>query len=845
MLQDLRHAARMLFQSKGWTAVVLLSLALGIGANAALFSGVNGLLLRTLPVPHPETLVRLKYAGANEMRRSSTGYGYNGKTPSGEDIRESVSYPIYQALLSANQTLIDIAASAPIGSLNVVVDGKAELATALLVSGNYFRLLNVPAQIGRALGSEDDQAGAPAVAVISHGFWQKRFGGQASVIGRTVTMNNTPVTIVGVTPQPFTGIQNLTDSGTDITIPLAFDPQFGGNSGPIPRLKDGTYWFLQMMGRLKPGITPDQVRGNLDGTFQAAAREGWTSYLASITAEQRALSRNQNRTAVPRLQVDTGSRGLYAVDGDTLRSATILSVVVGLILVIVCANVANLLLSRSASRQKEISVRLSLGASRYRLVRQLLTESLLLSFLGGLLGIAVGYWSRQLLPFASGAPLDWRVLGFVSGVCVLTGIAFGMVPALRATRIDLSGSMKETSRNVTRSRTLLTKSLLVVQVAISLVVLIGAGLFLRTVQNLRRVDAGFNTRNLIVFSVNPRLNGYPPARVGTLYEQLEDAVRAVPGVKSVSHSQASLLSGSTSITGMFIQGRTASGSTPGGGLDLWSMTVSPEFFDTLEIPIVRGRTFDVRDTLPNAPAVSVINETAARKYFPGEDPLGKRWGNSLEQNRDIEIVGIVRDTKYTNLRDEAPPTGFRPYPQQTTLNASFQVRIAADPAATMQAVRDVVRQIDANLPIVRMTTQSDLVEGRFTQERFFAASYALFGGLALLIASIGLFGLMSYSVARRTNEIGIRMALGARQFDVTRMVLRESLTMVTIGIVVGIVTALAAGRLVSTMLFGLTPRDTLTMGIAVAVMLIVSTLAGYLPARRASRVDPMVALHYE
>jgi predicted permease len=846
MLQDLKHAVRLLLQTKGWTAVVLLSLALGIGANTALFSGLNALFLRTISVPHPETLVRVRYAGANDMRRSSSTYNFSGKNAAGEDIRETTSYPIYQSLRSANQTLTDIAASAPMGSLNAVVDGKAELATAFIASGNYFQIVGVPAHAGRTLQPEDDIPSAPQVAVISYGYWQKRFGGEPSVIGRAVSMNNTPVTIVGVMPQGFTGVQSLTDAGADITLPLALDPQFSGNtSGQTPRLKDGTWWWLQMVGRLKPGVTFEQVRGNLDGTFQAASRETWTSYLASIPPDQRSLSRNQNRTAVPHLEVDSASRGIYDADNNTRRSATALSVVVGLMLVIVCANVANLLLSRAAVRHKEISVRLSLGATRVRIVRQLLTESVLLAVAGGALGLLVGYWSRQLLPFAQTAPLDWRVFGFVASLCLMTGIAFGLFPALRATRVDLSGSMKETSRNVTRSRTFLSKSLLIVQVAISLVVLIGAGLFLRTMQNLRNVEVGFNTRNLVIFSVNPRLNGYDAVRVASLYDQIHASLKAVPGVRAVSHSQTALLSGSSNQTSMFIQGKPANGSTPGGGHSLWQMTVSPEFMETLEIPLVRGRNLDVRDTLPKAPQVSVINESAAKQYFPGEDPIGKRYGSSLEQNADVEIVGIVKDTKYASLRDAAPPTAFRPFAQQTTNAATFEVRTFAAAESMIAAVREAIGKVDANLPLIRVSTQTDLVEGRFTQERFFAMAYSLFGGLGLLLAAIGLFGLMSYNVARRTNEIGIRMALGAQRQDVVQMVLRESLIMVAVGTVIGISAALAAGRLVATMLFGLAPHDVVTIVVAIGVLATVSLLAGYLPARRASRVDPMVALHYE
>ena len=844
MLQDFKHAVRVLLQAKGWTIVVLLSLALGIGANTALFSGVNGVLLRTVPVPDPDTLVRLRSAGQNDMRRSSSGYGFNGKNAAGEDIRETTSYPIYQTLRSANSTLVDIAASAPAGQLNVIVDGKAELAAGYFVSGNYFGLLGINSRLGRTLTADDDNASAAPVVVLSYSFWMKRFGGDPSVIGKTLNANTRPLTIVGVTPREFTSILNLTDAGPDMWLPLALDPLLAPNVTSNVRLKDAANWWVQLIGRLKPGVTYQQVRGNLDGPFQNAARDGWSSYMASVSAEERARSQNQNRKAVPHLEVDSAARGIYSVIPATIRSATILSVVVGLMLVIVCANVANLLLSRSAARQKEISVRLSMGATRYRLVRQLLTESLLIAFVGGVLGLVVAYWSRQLLPFAQTAPLDWRVFAFTAALCLLTGVAFGLVPALRATRVDLSGSMKEASRSVTRSRTLLSKSLLVTQVAISVVVLIGAGLFLRTLYNLRSVEVGFNTRNLAVFSVNPRINGYNAERSATLYDQLHETLSAIPGVQGVSHSLATLLSGSSSSTGMFIKGGSLNPASKQGDFELWTVTVSPTFLQTLEIPIVRGRHIERRDTLPKAPPVAVINETAAR-LFKGEDPIGKRFGFSIEESGQVEIVGIVRDAKYENVRDAAPPTAFLPFTRERALNATFEVRYTGATAAATQSIRDTVRQVDPNLPIVRMTTQAELVEGRYQQERFFAMSYALFGALAVLLASLGLFGLMSYSVARRTNEIGIRMALGAQKWNVIGMVLRESAIMVAIGITIGLIAALAAGRLVTTLLFGLAPTDVLTIVLSIGVMILVGMAAAYLPARRAARVNPMSALHYE
>jgi predicted permease len=846
VIGDLAYAVRTLRNSPAFTATAVLSLALGIGANSALFSGVNALLLRTIPIPHPQSFVRLRSAGKNDMRNSSSRYGFSGKTPADEDIFETTSYPVYQALRAANQTLTDIIASAPLGDLNVVVGGKAELSSSLVVSGNYFQVLEVSVEIGRTLTQEDDRPEATPVAVISHGFWQRRFGGQASVIGQTITVNNVPVTIIGVTRQEFTGVYNLTESAPDITMPLALDmqldPAFDNANLKTGRINDGTWWWLQITGRLKPGVHIEQIKANLAGPFEAAARATFASYLTSITAKERSSSQFQNRTAVPHLLVDSASRGIYEVNTDTLQSAKVLSVVVGLLLAIVCANIANLLLSRAAARQKEITVRLSLGATRARLVRQLLTESFLLSFMGSALGVAVGYSARQLLPFAHSAPIDWRVLGFAALLCVTTGLAFGLIPALRATEGGLSGSMKETSRNISRSRTFLTKSLVVVQVAISVTVLIGAGLFLRTLRNLREVDPGFNPRNLVIFTINPTLNHYDSLRITNLYNGIQREIESLPGVRSISRSNVAPLSGSENTTHMFIQGKPPKGEH---GEELWVMRVSPEFFETLGIPLIRGRNLDERDAQPKDPQVCVINETAARQYFPGEDPIGKRWGNSVEQSGDREIVGIVRDIKYRSVRDAAPPTGFMPQHPDAAGNLTFEVRTAGDPALFMQPIRQIVQRVDSNLPIVHMSSEIELAEGQLKQEQFFALSYSLFGGLALLLASIGLFGVMSYNVARRTNEIGIRMALGVERADVLRMILQESLSMVFIGIGVGCVAALAARRLIATMLFGVPPADAISIGAAIGLMLAVSLISGYLPARRAARVDPMVALHYE
>jgi predicted permease len=855
MVNDVRHAIRTLLREKAWTAMVVLSLALGIGANTALFSAVNGLFLRPVAVTHPDDLVRLKWAGRNDMVTDSSDYGFSSRV--GDQRRETAdtvvratfSYPMYLQFRADNQTMEDLAACAPYGRANVVVDGHADVATAFVTSGNYYRMLGLTANPGRTIVREDDLPTAAPVAVISARYWRTRFGGDPGVVGKSVLLNHVPVTIVGVIAPDLIDMQQAVREGPDVAVPLSLIPQLTNipaapGEPAVPILERPTYWWLQIVGRLKPGVTAAQVQANLESVFQHTARAGLDAYLAALPADVRSDSRNRNRSRVPQLLVQSASRGIYDVNVSDSRAVTILSVVVALMLLIVCANVANLMLSRAATRQKEISVRLSLGATRARLVRQLLTESLLLSAIGGALGVLVGRWGQQLLPVVAGqlAPLDWRVLSFALVVTVATGVVFGIAPALRATAMNVSAALKETARSVAGTRSIVSKSLLVLQVAVSLVLLIAAGLFLRTLSNLRNVDVGFNTRNLVLFRVSPMLNGYDDARTVALYRQMIDRLRGVPGVRSAALSNVQLLSASVNSTSIFVQGRTYADNQRES---INRLAISPGFFDTMEMPIRVGRAFTDRDD-QKAPKVVVINETAVRKYFPNENPIGRRFGTSVETAGQLEIVGVLRDAKYDSVRDDVPPTMYVPHTQQVRApQAIFHVRTAGDPSVTLPSIREAVRQIDATLPLMNVTTQVEQVEKRLGQERVFAQAYALFGALALLLASIGLFGLMSYNVARRTNEIGIRMALGAHTDAVLALVMRESMTLVGVGVAIGLVAALAASRLVASLLFGLAPTDAATMVGSVMVMIVVSGVAGYVPARRAARVDPLVALRYE
>jgi len=846
MLKDLRHAIRMLAGAKGWTAVIVLSLALGIGANTALFSLVNGLLLTKLPVKDPDTLVRFRYVGRNDAVTDSSDYGFR-KTVGGENVRSTFSYPMFQQFLRDNRTMTDLFACAPIGRVNVVVDGHAEIASSFISSGNYYRLLGVGARLGRTILPEDDRPDASAVAVISSRYWHSRFGTDPAVLGKTVSVNDRPVTIIGVLPPDFTGVQQPVAEPPDISFPLSMDSQLEviPQKGP-PRLAQATTWWLQVMGRLKPGTTAAQVQGNLEGVFQHTARAAMESYLKSLPDEERSTAVNRSRSQIPRLRVEDGSRGLYDVSPNELRSVTILSAVVALVLLLVCANIANLLLSRATTRQRELSVRLSLGATRGRLVRQLLTESLLLAVMGGGLGILVAYWGRQLLPGSTNqAPaLDWKILAFVAGVTVATGIIFGIAPALRGSGMNVNAALKESGRSVVATRGILGKSLLVAQVAISVVLLVGAGLFLRTLHNLRQVDVGFNPQNLVLIRVSPQLNRYDDARTVQLYKRIFDRIGALPGVKGVTMSLPALLSGSVNSWDIYVQGRVYPTSREGLDVEIYRLVVGPDFFKVMEIPLLSGRTFTEQD-VDTAPKVVLVNEAAAHKFFPGDNPLGRRFGPSAETAGQLEIVGVVRDVRYSSVREPAPPTMYVPYRQARLGNAVFEVRSAGAVQASVAAIREAIRNVDANLPLLDVSTQLEQIERRFAQEKVFAQAYTLFGAIALLIASVGLFGLMSYSVARRTNEIGIRMALGAQQYDVLTMVMRESMLLVVAGVVIGIGAAAAASRLVDALLFGLPAIDLPTMGVAILVMLVVSALAGYLPARRAAGVDPMVALRYE
>src|SRR5262245_2051065 len=721
MLKDLRHGVRTLLQARGWTAVIVLSLALGIGANTALFSAVNGLFLRTLPVREPDGLVRLKWSGKNDVTTSSSDYGFSGGDATGQ-IRATFSNAMYRQFVAGNRTLDDLFACAPYGSANVVVDGTAEIASAFISTGNFYRVLGLTANPGRTIVPDDDRPDAPPVAVISARFWRTRFASDPKAVGKVVQVNGVPVTIVGVISPQFPSVHTAFSDGPAIGLPLALDAQLSTLPPPPPgapprkpRLDDPTYWWLQVIGRLKPGVTVAQVQANLEGAFQHTARAHLDAYLTSLTPETRSNSRNRTRKDVPILRAEPGSHGVYDVNVSDARAVTILTVVVTLVLLIVCANVANLLLSRATTRQKEISIRLSLGATRPRLIRQLLTESLLLAVIGGALGVLVANWSARLMPGAAGqaAAIDWRVLAFALAITGATGVVFGIAPALRATALNVSAALKETSRSVAGTRSVLSKVLLVLQVAVSLVLLVAAGLFLRTLHNLRSVDVGFNTRNLVLFRIYPGLNRYDDTRAAALVAEIKERVGTLPGVRAVAVSNVTLLSNSVNSTSIFVQGRSYTDDRQRDSIN--NLVISPDYFKTMEIPLLRGRAFTDRDN-QDGPKVVIINETASRTYFKDEDPIGRRIGSSIETAGQNEIVGVLRDAKYDTVRGNVPPTQYIPA-AQTRSGTVFHVRTTADPAAAIPAIREAVRAIDPNLPLMGVSTQVEQIDRNLQQER--------------------------------------------------------------------------------------------------------------------------------
>ena len=863
LIQDLRYGFRMLLKQKGLTAVALLSLALGIGANTALFSIVDAMLLKMLPVKDPDQLVLFKSVAPQDFSVGSYNGSSNKDEQTGLINRTSFAYQTYQRLREQQGPMSDIFAYGGV-NLNVTADGQADVAGGQAVSGNYFAALGVQPAAGRLLTDEDDKAGAPPVAVLSHRYWQKRFGGDAAIVGKQINLNNVPFTVVGVSAKGFEGTMNV-GTTLDVSIPLTLEPQLYAD-------KDRSYlngagvWWLRIMGRLKPGVTREQAQAQLENAFLQSVLEHRAARQAAAKARGGNAVSDLDPKQYPRLVADSGGQGEMYRRKYYAPSLYMLLGVVGLVLLIACANVANLLLSRATGRQKEIGLRLALGASRRRLIRQLLTESLLLSVLGGLLGIIFAIWIKDGLIAVSDwggrgmntlePRLDWRVLGFTLGLSLLTGIIFGLAPAWRTTRVDLTPSLKDSGRGSSAvHRSLLSRGLVVVQVALSLVLLVGAGLFVRTLLNLQRVDTGFNTQNLLLFEVEPALIGYKDEKLRQVYGQISERLEAVPGVQGVTFSRMALLSQSSHTSSVFL--REALNATPdsegriaesGEGHRL---IVRENFLQAMGIPLLSGRTFGPQDDT-KSPKVVVVNQTFANKFFPNENAVGKRFTFDTKKPDELEIVGICKDAKYTSQRDETPPTVYSSYRQERPLaSATFEVRTAGDPAATIGSVRSVVREIEPNLPVMNVKSQIEQADETLRMERLFAKLLTLFALLAQQLAAIGLFGVLAYTVAQRTHEIGIRMALGADRASVLRMIVKQGMTLAVLGVILGLVGAYVLTRYLeswislSKMLFGVKVSDPLTYGAIAVLLTVVALIACYIPARRATKVDPLIALRYE
>ena len=825
LLNDLRLAVRSLSARKTFTAAAVLTLALGIGANTSVFTVVSAVLLRTLPVNRPEELVMFHWLRLPDpMVESYSGYGRPG--PNGAGVRTSFSLLTLERFRDQSSTLAQVFAIAPLRDASVSADGQTDAVTADLVSGSYFAGLGVPAARGRVLTDADDRIEAEAVAVISHRYWQRRFDGDPAILGRAVHVNRVPVTIVGVTPEGFDGIR-MTET-TDVTIPLAMASRVeGGRTRPV------SMWWMQIMARLKPGVRREQAMADVERLFDDSARESWAARPSSST---------KPGTSKPRLGIMSGSQGSEAPRRDALPVLAAIAGVTIAVLLIACVNIANLVLVRTIERRQEIALRVSLGASRRQVVRHVLAESVVLALAGAALGIVFAFWGRNFLawlPVTStaivDAHIDWRAVVFAVSVAGVTAILCGLGPALRATRTDLILSMKA---GAFPRRGVVRRSMVAAQVALSLGMLVAAAAFLQTLYNFARVDVGFRTDNLLIAHI-----GAPPSTDGgRTFQRLDDVlnkVREVPGVRGATMSAVPPLA-QAEVSGMV----SADPGKPGS--DVYIQVVGPDFFQTMELPVLRGRELSASDR-EGAPRVAVVNEAMALGVFGDVDPIGRELQmlDGADRGVRVLVVGVVRNAAYARLQEAAPPTLYMPHRQLSPGPMTLEIRTAADPMTLVPAIRQAIAEVDRSIVVSRVKSQAQQIQETIARPRAFAAVTSACSMVGLALACLGLYGIVSFDVTRRSREVGIRMALGARQSDVVRMMLRDVAVVVLIGVGLGAGLSIAVTSAARGVLFGIAPGSPLATVVGIIVLTLAAGAAGYLPARRAASIDPTTALRSE
>jgi macrolide transport system ATP-binding/permease protein len=835
LAQDVRYGLRTIAANKTFSAMAILSLALGIGANTAIFSMMDSILLRSLPVPEPESLVILSWRTPHRELNGSNRHNNSFADPNGGFVGGFFSYPAFELLRKNDSVFSIVFGYQGAGELNLIYRGQAELARTEYVSGDYFLGLGASPAAGRLIGPDDDRAGAPTTAVVSFAVSQKRFGGPENAPGQSIRINNVPFTVIGVTGPEFFGADP--GSPPDVYVPMHANVVLQGRTYSAATYLDAEYDWVVPMARLRPGVSRLQA--------QAAVTDQFSEWARTSRPKRRADN-------VPTLLVREGAGGLDGLRRTYSKPLYILLTLVGLILSIACANIANLLLARAAARRREIALRLSLGAGRLRIIRQLLTESVLLAVIGGTLGVVLAVWGIQFLTlllangrenFTLHAQLNWSVLLVAGGLSLLTGVLFGLAPALQSTRPDVVPGLKESRTGEVRGRLRglgLSRILMVSQIAFTLLILVAAGLFVRTLSNLTSIELGFNRENLLTFQLNARQAGHTDPEIVGFYEGLRTQFSSIPGVQAASLSDNAVIGTGTSDTDVSVAGAAAE--------DTSVLNIGAGFFTTMQIPLLLGREIDQRDR-PGAPLVAVVNEAFANRSLRDRNPLGQHLAiEHMCPKCDIEIVGVSANSLYGTLKGTPPPTVYLSFAQSVwgpVQGMVYELRTSGNPLNYVNAVRDLVRRADPGLPLSDVKSQSARIDQTINQEIAFARLCTAFALLALVIACVGLYGAMSYNVARRTGEIGIRMALGAHRRRVLWMVLREVFLVAAVGLAISVPAALAASKLVESFLFEMKPNDPLALTGSVVMLVSAAILAGYLPARHASRIDPMIALRHD